>query len=168
MTGYVSPMRHPRLTLLQPLESGGSTTRLLPTTDLDLARLDAEITRLRGEGDRICRLLGMTSDWATTRWAAGERPSAVVASYTVRVHGESPTPEVTRGLTRRLARQGWVGKVLSEGSTLRIEAVQGDLSMRLVAHDRRVTLRVNGPQIEIGRPHAKALLAGVFEDDVAS
>lgn len=168
MNASLTSMRTRRLSLLRSPEPAGARAEEIPLTTWDYSTLTRELARLTGDAKHLCTLLGMTSDWGVSTWVAAGTPGEVLPTFHVRVHGTPPTSEVLRLLTRRLGRHGWHGKVLAEGPTTRLEATRDDLSMRLVAHRQKVTLVVQRDPIDIGAPLARALLAGVFEQEAES
>lgn len=145
-------------------------TATAPTRIRALApqRLAQMLDRHALRGRRAARLLGMTTDWASTRWIPGRERGSVLPVFHVRVAGACPDRATGELLTRRLARQGWAGRLVHEHGTLRIDATRDDLELVLTAHEHVVTLVVRGAVAPIPASQARLLLAGVYEDDAAA
>lgn len=136
-----------------------------PPSEEVRAELQGELDRVRGVGDEVCHLLGMTSTWGAARWEAGPANDTLVPTYRVAVKGHVPDDATTELLVQRLTRRGWSGAVLSHEPVLRLDAHRATFVMRLTAEGSTVRLAVMSPPVQLGRTLSSWVLAGVYEDD---
>ncbi|GMA30338.1 hypothetical protein [Litorihabitans aurantiacus] len=138
----------------------------LPPTELEEMR-EAH----HAVGLELGTLLGMTTDWARTRWVAGPARGTVLPQFFVRVPGARPDRRTGELLTRRLTRRGWGGRLLVDADRFRIDARRRGLTLALEAyeaHEHTISLRVDGGVLAIGPTQKLHLLAGAYEDDDGS
>ena len=139
------------------------TFQQLPPTELEQIR-----EQHHALGLRIGAALGMTTDWARTRWLAGPTRGTVVPQFFIRVPGEQPARATGEIITRRLARFGWGGRLIADDGEFRIDARRKDARIVLDARDRTISLTITGTVLAIGPTQKLHLLAGAYEDDLDS
>lgn len=142
---------------------GTTTFQQLPPTELEQIR-----EQHHALGLRIGAALGMTTDWARTRWLAGPTRGTVVPQFFIRVPGEQPERATGEIITRRLARFGWGGRLIADDGEFRIDARRKDARLVLDARDRTIALTITGTVLAIGPTQKLHLLAGAYEDDLDS
>lgn len=160
---YLSPTPEP----LQPLASPGTQE---PPEAYDEVRdeLATHLERTAQAGTDLCRLLGMTSTWSTTKWEPAASPDTLLPTFRITVRGHVPDEETTDVIVRRLTQHAWNGAVLSREPIFRIDAHRGPASMTLTAEDNIVRLAVSDTPVRLTRTLATWILVGAFEDDEAS
>lgn len=119
-------------------------------------------------GVRLGRVLGMTTDWARTRWVAGPTRGTVLPRFFIRVPGPQPDRATGELITRRLTRHGWGGRLIADDQQFRVDARRDDARLVLVAHEHTIALTIAGGVLAIGPTQKLHLLAGAYEDDLDS
>ncbi len=149
-------------------EGGGDADRTHALTFQQLPPLELEQIREQHHalGLRIGAAMGMTTDWARTRWLAGPTRGTVVPQFFIRVPGPQPERATGEMITRRLARHGWGGRLIADDGEFRIDARRQDARLVLDARDRTISLTITGTVLAIGPTQKLHLLAGAYEDDI--
>lgn len=130
--------------------------------------LATHLQRTAQAGADLCRLLGMTSTWNTTRWEPGSSSDALLPTFRITVKGHVPDHDTTEIIVGRLAQHGWNGAVHSREPVFRIDAHRETASMTLTAADNMVRLVLHETPVRLDRTLASWILAGAFEDDETS
>ncbi|TGO03877.1 hypothetical protein [Serinibacter arcticus] len=116
-------------------------------------------------GRRLGRLLGVTTTWATTRWAPGPVRGTVVPTFHIRVPGACPDRAAGEQVTQKLQRQGWRWRLVADRGSFRVDAKRQGASIAITARDNTIGFTVQGAPVAIGPTQARLLMAGVYDDD---
>lgn len=132
---------------------------------LDLGALEQARSAHHALGREVGRRLGMTTDWARTRWVPGSALGEVAALFHVTVAAPCPGGEVPGVIVDRLQRLGWGGRVTACTEELRIECHRQGCELVLLADGVTITLAISGAGRAVGRTQVLHLIAGVYEDE---
>lgn len=136
-----------------------------PMSGPDVAKLERARATHDAFGRRTGRGLGLTTDWARTRWVPGATLGEVHPLFHVTVASRCPVTDVHAVVVDRLGHLGWGGRTTACSEELRIEGHRHGCELVLLADGATITVTLRGAGLVLPRTQVLHLICGAYEDE---